>query len=175
MLLRLRAEMKLPAWIEWRPEARGTERAHLRQRAVFIRGGLAGRAYWWSVAPFHASCSHHDPRDAQRPPIASQTWRPWCNRSVEWLALPPRIRWSWADTLDERTDVGLGSARRSPMDVPISNACTQLQRVSGRRAVTPFNCRRSVLRSNHRDQVGQCSSSMHIDHGTIARRQRLRL
>ena len=56
VLLRLRAEMKLPgrAWIEWRLEARGTERTHLRQRAVFHPRGLAGHAYWWSVAPFHA-------------------------------------------------------------------------------------------------------------------------
>ena len=56
VLLRLRAEMKLPgrAWIEWRLEARGTERTHLRQRAVFHPHGLAGHAYWWSVAPFHA-------------------------------------------------------------------------------------------------------------------------
>ena len=52
--------MKLPgrAWIEWRLEARGTERTHLRQRAVSIPRGLAGHAYWWSVAPFHAFVFH---------------------------------------------------------------------------------------------------------------------
>jgi hypothetical protein len=56
VLLRLRAEMKLPglAWIEWRLKAEGTERTHLRQRAVFHPHGLAGHAYWWAVAPFHA-------------------------------------------------------------------------------------------------------------------------
>jgi hypothetical protein len=48
--------MKLPglAWIEWRLESRGTTRTHLKQRAVFHPHGLAGHAYWWSVAPFHA-------------------------------------------------------------------------------------------------------------------------
>ena len=56
VLLRLRAEMKLPglAWIEWHLEARGETRTHLRQRAVFYPHGLAGHAYWWAVAPFHA-------------------------------------------------------------------------------------------------------------------------
>lgn len=56
VLLRLRAEMKLPglAWIEWRLEAQGPQRTRLRQRAVFHPRGLAGHAYWWSVAPFHA-------------------------------------------------------------------------------------------------------------------------
>ncbi len=55
-LLRLRAEMKLPglAWIEWRLQPQGPDRTHLRQRAVFYPHGLAGHAYWWSVAPFHA-------------------------------------------------------------------------------------------------------------------------
>lgn len=54
-LLRLRAEMKLPglAWLEFtvQPEADGG--ATLRQRAVYFPRGLAGHAYWWSVAPFH--------------------------------------------------------------------------------------------------------------------------
>ncbi|MDP1877542.1 MAG: SDR family oxidoreductase [Actinomycetota bacterium] len=54
-LLRLRAEMKLPglAWLEFSagPEAGGSR---LRQRAVFLPRGLAGHAYWWAVAPFHA-------------------------------------------------------------------------------------------------------------------------
>ncbi|MBK6762860.1 MAG: SDR family oxidoreductase [Micrococcales bacterium] len=55
-LLRLRAEMKVPglAWIEWRLTADGVHRTHLRQRAVFFPRGLAGHAYWWAVAPFHA-------------------------------------------------------------------------------------------------------------------------
>ncbi|KIQ67303.1 NAD-dependent dehydratase [Kitasatospora griseola] len=54
-LLRLRAEMRLPglAWLELTvtPEGAG---AHYRQRALFHPHGLAGQAYWWSVAPFHA-------------------------------------------------------------------------------------------------------------------------
>lgn len=56
VLLRLRAEMKLPglAWIEWHLEPRGAEQTLLRQRAVFFPHGLSGHAYWWAVAPFHA-------------------------------------------------------------------------------------------------------------------------
>jgi uncharacterized protein YbjT (DUF2867 family)/uncharacterized protein YndB with AHSA1/START domain len=54
-LLRLRAEMRNPglAWLEFtvEPTASGTR---LRQRAVFFPRGLAGQAYWWSVAPFHS-------------------------------------------------------------------------------------------------------------------------
>jgi uncharacterized protein YbjT (DUF2867 family) len=55
-LLRLRAEMKMPgrAWLEFTVTALPDGRAHLRQRAVFWPRGLAGHAYWWSVAPFHA-------------------------------------------------------------------------------------------------------------------------
>ncbi|MFJ8039885.1 SDR family oxidoreductase [Kitasatospora sp. NPDC096147] len=56
-LLRLRAEMRLPglAWLEMtvRPaEGGGTV---YRQRATFHPHGLAGHAYWWAVAPFHAA------------------------------------------------------------------------------------------------------------------------
>jgi hypothetical protein len=55
-LLRLRAEMRLPgdAWLEWsiNPAAGGAQ-AELVQRAVFRPRGLMGRAYWYSVAPFH--------------------------------------------------------------------------------------------------------------------------
>jgi hypothetical protein len=54
-LLRLRAEMRLPglAWLELSvlPDGAGTR---YRQRALFQPRGLAGHAYWWSVAPFHA-------------------------------------------------------------------------------------------------------------------------
>jgi uncharacterized protein YbjT (DUF2867 family) len=55
-LLRLRAEMRLPgrAWLEWTIEPRGDRNSHLRQRAIFYPRGLAGHAYWWAVAPFHA-------------------------------------------------------------------------------------------------------------------------
>ncbi|MEV5609040.1 SDR family oxidoreductase [Streptomyces sp. NPDC052225] len=55
-LLRLRAEMRLPglAWLELTVEPVGAGRARYRQRALFHPRGLAGQAYWWSVAPFHA-------------------------------------------------------------------------------------------------------------------------
>ncbi|RKE17700.1 SDR family oxidoreductase [Streptomyces sp. TLI_171] len=54
-LLRLRAEMRLPglAWLELTVTPDGTG-ALYRQRALFHPHGLAGHAYWWSVAPFHA-------------------------------------------------------------------------------------------------------------------------
>jgi hypothetical protein len=41
------------AWLEFSVEAEGTGSV-LRQRAVFFPRGLAGHAYWWAVAPFHA-------------------------------------------------------------------------------------------------------------------------
>ncbi|WP_329560963.1 SDR family oxidoreductase [Kitasatospora sp. NBC_01266] len=59
-LLRLRAEMRLPglAWLELSvgPASHqdGTAGAVYRQRALFHPHGLAGHAYWWSVAPFHS-------------------------------------------------------------------------------------------------------------------------
>ncbi|MCQ4210655.1 SDR family oxidoreductase [Streptomyces longispororuber] len=54
-LLRLRAEMRLPglAWLELSVEPVGAGRSRYRQRALFHPRGLAGQAYWWSVAPFH--------------------------------------------------------------------------------------------------------------------------
>ena len=60
-LLRLRAEMKVPggAWLELRVSegpvgADGRPvGSHLDQRAVFFPRGLAGRAYWYSILPFH--------------------------------------------------------------------------------------------------------------------------
>ena len=54
-LLRLRAEMRNPglAWLEFSVDPEGTG-SRLRQRAVFLPRGLAGHAYWWAVAPFHA-------------------------------------------------------------------------------------------------------------------------
>ncbi len=53
-LLRLRAEMRLPgaAWLELRVEE-DEGGAVFEQRALFHPRGLAGHAYWWSVAPFH--------------------------------------------------------------------------------------------------------------------------
>ncbi|TQF01157.1 SDR family oxidoreductase [Kitasatospora acidiphila] len=55
-LLRLRAEMRLPglAWLELSVASDGAGGTHYRQRAMFQPHGLAGHAYWWSVAPFHA-------------------------------------------------------------------------------------------------------------------------
>lgn len=54
-LVRLRAEMRLPgeAWLEWQIEPDGTG-SRLTQRASFYPRGLAGRAYWYSLIPFHA-------------------------------------------------------------------------------------------------------------------------
>jgi uncharacterized protein YbjT (DUF2867 family) len=53
-LLRLRAEMRLPgdAWLDLRVEADGTG-SRLTQRARFHPRGLAGRLYWWVLAPAH--------------------------------------------------------------------------------------------------------------------------
>ena len=53
-LLRLRAEMRLPgaAWLELSVDTEGGRTAYV-QRALFHPRGLAGHAYWWSVAPFH--------------------------------------------------------------------------------------------------------------------------
>ncbi|MFI7382751.1 SDR family oxidoreductase [Streptomyces sp. NPDC049813] len=55
-LLRLRAEMRLPglAWLELSVEEVADGRSRYRQRALFHPHGLAGQAYWWSVAPFHS-------------------------------------------------------------------------------------------------------------------------
>lgn len=53
-LLRLRAEMRLPglAWLELRSTVEDGHTIY-HQRALFHPRGLAGQAYWWSVAPFH--------------------------------------------------------------------------------------------------------------------------
>ncbi len=54
-MLRLRAEMRVPglAWLELGADADG-DGTRYRQRAVFFPRGLAGRAYWLLVLPFHA-------------------------------------------------------------------------------------------------------------------------
>lgn len=54
VLLRLRAEMKLPgaAWLEFRIEPTATG-SRLTQRARFHPRGLWGRVYWLVVLPFH--------------------------------------------------------------------------------------------------------------------------
>lgn len=54
-LFRLRAEMKLPgqAWLEWETTAEPDGSTRVVQRARYAPRGLLGRAYWWSVWPFH--------------------------------------------------------------------------------------------------------------------------
>lgn len=54
-LLRLRAEMKVPgdAWLELSVEPEAEGGSTFRQRAIFFPRGLAGRAYWLAVLPFH--------------------------------------------------------------------------------------------------------------------------
>ncbi len=54
-LLRLRAEMKVPgdAWLEWRVEPAPDGTSRLIQSARFHPRGIAGRAYWWVLLPFH--------------------------------------------------------------------------------------------------------------------------
>ena len=54
-VVRLRAEMLMPgrAWLEFTVQDEGPTRL-LRQRAIYWPHGLAGHAYWWGVAPFHA-------------------------------------------------------------------------------------------------------------------------
>jgi uncharacterized protein YbjT (DUF2867 family) len=54
-LLRLRAEMKVPgrAWLDLGIEDSDQDGTCFHQRAVFAPRGLAGRAYWWAVYPFH--------------------------------------------------------------------------------------------------------------------------
>ncbi|EOM77847.1 SDR family oxidoreductase [Rhodococcus rhodnii] len=54
-LLRLRAEMRAPggAWLEWRVGELGDGRSRLDQRAIFFPRGIAGRAYWYGILPFH--------------------------------------------------------------------------------------------------------------------------
>lgn len=51
----LRAEMKTPgeAWLSFRVNDAG-EASELRQASYFRPRGVAGRAYWWVLLPFHA-------------------------------------------------------------------------------------------------------------------------
>ncbi|MEU8759284.1 SDR family oxidoreductase [Streptomyces sp. NPDC048659] len=75
-LLRLRAEMRLPglAWLEMGVERDEEGRTTYRQRALFHPRGLAGHAYWWSVAPFHAvvfgGMARNIARTAEAEPVA---------------------------------------------------------------------------------------------------------
>jgi uncharacterized protein YbjT (DUF2867 family)/uncharacterized protein YndB with AHSA1/START domain len=54
-LLRLRAEMRLPgvAWLEWTIDTDDEGKTKLTQRARYQPRGLSGRAYWYSLKPFH--------------------------------------------------------------------------------------------------------------------------
>ena len=54
--VRLRAEMLLPgtAWLDWEMAPLADGNTMLRQRALFAPKGLWGRAYWYSLVPFHA-------------------------------------------------------------------------------------------------------------------------
>jgi hypothetical protein len=54
-LLRLRAEMLLPgtAWLEFLFTENGDGTTTVLQRARFAPRGVAGRAYWYAVTPFH--------------------------------------------------------------------------------------------------------------------------
>ncbi len=54
-LLRLRAEMLLPgtAWLEFHLEETPSGQTAVTQRARFAPRGVAGRAYWYAVTPFH--------------------------------------------------------------------------------------------------------------------------
>ncbi len=55
LLLRLRAEMKLPgaAWLEFAIVRGDHGETVLTQRAMFSPRGLAGRIYWYGLSPFH--------------------------------------------------------------------------------------------------------------------------
>ena len=71
--LLLRAEMRLPgeAWLEFHIEPEG-DGSRLEQRARFSPRGLWGRAYWYSLLPFHAVI-----------------FKPMARRIAEAAALPP--------------------------------------------------------------------------------------
>jgi uncharacterized protein YbjT (DUF2867 family) len=55
MLLRLRAEMKMPGagWLEFHLESTDAGRTGITQKAVFHPRGLAGHAYWKAMQAFH--------------------------------------------------------------------------------------------------------------------------
>ncbi len=54
--LLLYAEMKLPgeAWLEFRITKKDDGKNYLQQTATFRPRGVSGRAYWYSVLPFHS-------------------------------------------------------------------------------------------------------------------------
>jgi len=55
--LRLRAEMKVPgkAWLEMSAQPGPDGGSRYTQRAIFFPAGLAGRAYWFAILPFHGA------------------------------------------------------------------------------------------------------------------------
>ena len=80
-LLRLRAEMKMPglAWLELSVTPTDDEGMSVyQQRAIYHPHGLAGHAYWWSVAPFHGivfgSMVRNIARTAERVQLEQQAW-----------------------------------------------------------------------------------------------------
>jgi uncharacterized protein YbjT (DUF2867 family) len=83
-LLRLRAEMRLPgrAWLELGITTGPRGETVFTQRAIFYPHGLAGQAYWWSVAPFHGivfgSMQRNIAREAERLETERESgrWRP---------------------------------------------------------------------------------------------------
>lgn len=56
LLLRLRAEMKVPgkAWLQLQVNAHGEEQAWLSQTAFFAPKGLMGWLYWYALYPLHS-------------------------------------------------------------------------------------------------------------------------
>ncbi|MFP3913445.1 MAG: SDR family oxidoreductase [Actinomycetota bacterium] len=74
--LQLAAEMRLPgqAWLEWRV-ARNGGGTRLEQNAYFRPRGLAGRAYWYAMLPFHhlifGRMARRIVEEAERHPIRS--------------------------------------------------------------------------------------------------------
>ena len=55
MLLRLRAEMRLPgkAWLEFHLRPLEDQSTEILQTAWFEPHGVSGRLYWWAMWPFH--------------------------------------------------------------------------------------------------------------------------
>ncbi|WP_433215849.1 SDR family oxidoreductase [Dactylosporangium sp. CS-047395] len=77
-LLRLRAEMKLPgrAWLELRAAADEAGRTVYEQVLVFVPRGLAGHAYWRSVAPLHGLVFGRMARNIARAAVREPETRP---------------------------------------------------------------------------------------------------
>ncbi|MER7278207.1 SDR family oxidoreductase [Dactylosporangium sp. NPDC000244] len=74
-LLRLRAEMKMPgrAWLELRAAVDEQDRTVYEQVLVFVPRGLAGHAYWRSVAPLHGLVFGRMARNIARAALSVRT------------------------------------------------------------------------------------------------------